>query len=1202
MERARPLKCAGELLLAAVWLILCISVLLSQEERMAQNGRKRPGGKILFSAPVMGTILAGALISCAGAFVAMRVDRQVTRLEFEKRAEAWFESIKRESESNLHALVSLKALYGSNQEVDRFELKEFADNLLMIHPSLQAIGWAPEVSLAERADYENAAKRDGYPEFQIGERTPDGKMIRAGDRAEYFPVYYVEPYKGNEAALGFDLASNSVRREALERARNMGKMSTSMRVKLVPDKASTERYGVLTFAPIYSRGALLDSVAERRKSLEGLVFCVVRVGDIVDKALDAFHDDGMEAFVRDKTAPEAESILYAYPPGAGKGTRDFASAAALSNVGGGLEVEKTLWFANREWAVRMRATSKFIGDQDVMRPWQATGIGLFLTFLVAGYLVVQKRNEEALRESEEAFRTLVKSAPEAIFVLDRGHFAYVNEVAVRLLGGASEKQLLGASVMERFHPDTRSEAAERMRRLDEEGAPVPLLEQKCLKLDGTPIDVEVSAIPLLYEKRPAAVVFARDVTDRKRAGDQLREAKEYMENIFENSPDGIGIVDAGGRFIRWNKMAEELFGYTCEELKGRPAFDLYADDAELRSVMELVRSEGAVKKLPVHMRRKDGSVSVFEISISLLRSGAGDVMGSICVARDLSDIRKALKAVEATNEQLQREIEVRRQVEETLRESERRFREILENIHLLAVSLDARGDVAFCNDFFLSLTGWRREEVLGRSWFETFAPPGTRAELKKSYLESMAAGTIPMHREEEIDAYFGKRLLISWSNTLLRDPKGNVIGATMIGQDIGQRRKMEKELRKASAEMEHLIASIPSAIMELSAESAIVRWNAAAEKMFGLSSLEVLGMKIESCPVRWDAGRVASGLAECVLKREAVRVVDMRFSNRDEKEGLLSLTISPIIGESGELTGVIVLGVDVTEHRRLERQLAQAQKLESIGQLAAGIAHEINTPTQYVGDNTRFIQEGFNDIMTLLDRCAEAFQRLKEGGGVEDAVRDFDDAAEAADLEYLRDEIPKAIGQSLEGVERVSKIVLAMKEFSHPGSAEKTAIDINRAIESTITVARNEWKYVAEMETDFDASMPLVQCLPGELNQVFLNMIVNASHAIAEKGTNASDAKGTITVRTRNLGDRAEISISDTGAGIPERIRSRIFDPFFTTKEVGRGTGQGLSIAYSVVVEKHGGSIHFESEVGVGTTFVIQLPIVEVEVLKGGSK
>jgi signal transduction histidine kinase len=206
------------------------------------------------------------------------------------------------------------------------------------------------------------------------------------------------------------------------------------------------------------------------------------------------------------------------------------------------------------------------------------------------------------------------------------------------------------------------------------------------------------------------------------------------------------------------------------------------------------------------------------------------------------------------------------------------------------------------------------------------------------------------------------------------------------------------------------------------------------------------------------------------------------------------------------------------------------------------------------------------------------------------------------DLAYLTEEVPRAINQTLEGVDRVTKIVRAMKEFSHPGVKEKTLADLNKAIENTVTVSRNEWKYVADMITELDSSLPAVPCLVGEFNQVVLNIIINAAHAIQEVVGRDSGRKGTIRVSTHHDPDWVEVRIGDTGGGIPEDIRSRIFDPFFTTKGVGKGTGQGLAIAHSVIMDKHGGTLHFETEMGKGTTFFIRLPLHPPEEAKREKK
>ena len=283
---------------------------------------------------------------------------------------------------------------------------------------------------------------------------------------------------------------------------------------------------------------------------------------------------------------------------------------------------------------------------------------------------------------------------------------------------------------------------------------------------------------------------------------------------------------------------------------------------------------------------------------------------------------------------------------------------------------------------------------------------------------------------------------------------------------------------------------------------------------------------------------------------------------------------------------------------KLQQRLTQAQKLESIGQLASGIAHEINTPIQYISDNINFLQDSLKDIFRLLSEYKQVRKKAAARKVDSDLLSRVAVTLDECDMEYLTEEVPRAIKESLEGVGIVTQIVQAMKEFAHFGTQAKTVADLNQAIENTITVTRNQWKHIADLATDFDSELPPVTCLVDEFNQVILNLIVNAADAITEKMGDGSEKKGTITISTRQDGDWAEIRISDTGAGIPESIRERIFDPFFTTKEVGKGSGQGLAIAHSIIIDKHGGTLTFETELGKGTTFIIRLPI-EADVPSG---
>ncbi|MFA5985406.1 MAG: ATP-binding protein [Methylococcaceae bacterium] len=378
-----------------------------------------------------------------------------------------------------------------------------------------------------------------------------------------------------------------------------------------------------------------------------------------------------------------------------------------------------------------------------------------------------------------------------------------------------------------------------------------------------------------------------------------------------------------------------------------------------------------------------------------------------------------------------------------------------------------------------------------------------------------------------------------------------------------------------------LIDNLACGVVVINEKGHIQHINQAASKIFGYSTEELLNNNISVLMPKEIADQHDHFIAH-YFKSKMPQILGLRR----EVEGIrktgerfpLELKVSGL--EFQEKQFFIGAVADLSEAKSLELQLYQARKLEAIGQLAAGIAHEINTPIQYIGDNLHALEENFTDLFALLMEYKQCLQNV---------APECLEKMQAAEIQYSFDYIiadtPKAIMQSLDGTERVRHIVRAMKDFSYIDHSQITRVDINSAIRNTLTICHNEYKYIAEVVTQF-GELPLIDCYQGDLNSVFLNLIVNAAHAIEAKSSDI----GTITITTQAYGEYIEISIGDTGAGIPTAISERVFDPFFTTKEIGKGTGQGLHIAHQVI-SKHGGKIWFESEDGIGTIFYIQIPV-----------
>jgi PAS domain S-box-containing protein len=645
----------------------------------------------------------------------------------------------------------------------------------------------------------------------------------------------------------------------------------------------------------------------------------------------------------------------------------------------------------------------------------------------------------------------------------------------------------------------------------------------------------------------------------------------FLSRVFDNTDALLIVLDHTGKIVRFNYACERLFGYKAKQLRSLITTGVLPLPKEISAIKDLLRSIHAGKSYNRYENEwitNDGRVLTISWSITGLLDDSGQVEYIFATGIDISS----------------------RKLAETLLQREQALlSSLINSIPDLIFYKDQKGVFLGANKAFKAFSHRQTGELIGKTDLDLYTE--SEALLFAETDTQVIQTGKPVAYENWIKRPQREAVLIETKKVACYGVDGEIIGVIGVGRDITHHRLVETEIRRAKSDFEQLILSLSSALIVTDTQLTTKQWNAMAAKLYGREAGQVIGKNLLSIGISWDVPAVQAGIERCRTERMPVHLDPIRFSRQDLSEGFLGLSISPLKNEENQVAGFIFLCSDITQRKILEGRLSQAQKLESIGQLAAGIAHEINTPIQYVDNNTEFLRDNFARLIHLVNGLIEMLQASRQGPLDTQAYTELDVLLQEADLEFLAQEIPLAIQQSLDGIRRVSEIVRAMKEFSHPGVKQKVPLDINKAITNTLTVTRNEWKYYAEVTTDFQADLPMITCLPAEISQVLLNVIVNAAQAIAGSPHRGADQLGNIHISTRQKNDWAEIRIVDDGPGIPDEIKNRIFEPFFTTKEVGKGTGQGLAIAYDVVCHKHQGTIHFEKLAKHGTACIIRLPM-----------
>ncbi|MDO8607619.1 MAG: PAS domain S-box protein [Phaeospirillum sp.] len=830
-------------------------------------------------------------------------------------------------------------------------------------------------------------------------------------------------------------------------------------------------------------------------------------------------------------------------------------------------------------------------------------------------VTLRRQVEAELRESESRFRDLAGSASDWFWESDAEHrLTFVSERIGSVLG-VKPSAILGHTWFETGLDEQADLAVSHRNDLTGRSAFRDLIftvgppegkDRKVIRLSGIPI---FAADGTFSGYRGVGA----DITREAMAVQQAIRAQQQLRDAIDSISDAIAVYDANEQLVICNQAYAETLdraraflipGISFEQAlrKGHEnrLFDIGNQDFDHWLIGRLER-----------FRTADGHSFVLKLTD-----------GRWVQSRECPTREGGVVAVRTDITRMKRR-------EEDLDRLRQRYELILDSAGEGIIGLDESGRVTFANRMAGEIIGRAASSMIGQCFYCLIradagncdgACPPTESPVVEAYL----SGT-PGQISGEVFRNNDQRAIPVDFFVAPMTEEGRQEGAVLVFRDATLRLQYERTVEEQQHELERLVAERTG---ELQREIDIrtrteVALRGSRERLKGItdslfegvlvvdregyvsfanpSAKQLLecgdqGEDIEGYPLDLLL-RIRTPLGDVAFKDAPFRqVLKDNFVLRDDDATFVTASGKPLsvayacspLGEDEERRSAVISFRNTEALKKAQRDALQASRLASVGQLAAGIAHEINTPIQYVGDNLRFIDDSLNKLMSAVAAGRELAAEGKSHPTMEAPVAKFEAAFSKAKVPFLLAEVPAAVSESLDGVGQIARIVLSMKEFSHPGTSTKTMTDINRSLDSTLTVSHNVWKHGAEVVRDFAPDLPPVLCHAGELNQVFLNLIVNATHAIEASG---KPLPGRIAISTLRDGEYVVVRIVDNGTGVPASIRERIFDPFFTTKEVGKGTGQGLAICRDVVVSKHGGSMEVTDNDGGGAIFIVRLPI-----------
>ncbi len=1107
--------------------------------------------------------IVGVSVSFAVYHVEMAAEESVNRLNFEIAANRNLLSLM-ESVSDIEAAFgSLQDFYHASDEVTRNEFGIFVKRVLKGNPGLQALEWVPKVTNDTSSRFVDAARRDGLHNFEIKEKDSQGKLISRSDQTEYFPVYYVEPYHGNEPALGFDAASEPRRRAILDRSRDTGLVIATEQIRLVQEKES--QLGFVVFVPVYLKGASTNTIEERHNNLQGFFAGIFRTTDFLSQSFRKQNSDGISMCVYELSAPGSEQPIYC---GIGVNRTDSSSEMRKeSNSLSRLRVEKESDIWGRKWLVIcvpepgsprwlintktpffslfgfLALTGMVLTYVSSLQRGKAVSIELAETRLRAQHdLEAQIKSREAtldaLNQNKELLNTVLQAASVGIGLIKNRVIEWTND-AMEPLTGYLPEELVGRPTREFYASDQEYERAGALMYSEIAVKSKSTIETLFRKKDGTVVETLMNLSAVNKDDISAGIVFVlTDISESRKMARQLEENVLRMERAEVAAKFGNWELDPHDNIVHLSPGASRIEGTLRRQIPLNELEQTVLPEYEpvMRSCWEDLIEHHKPYDVEFKFVRQDDKQIIHVHSIAGINEEAGSLWG---VIQDITEQKEA---------------------EEALRQSESKFRNYVESSPICIFESDSEGRIISANPATTMVTGYTHDELLQMNIMDAVAPSYLDRGAK-AFESLKATGQVAV--ETEVINASGAIICESISAVKLSDDR-----YLLFSQDITDRKMAEAELQASSNETLLLMKSMTNgfvlfeSVIDETGEFVDCRYvltNDAFDRIQGVNGKELIGKTIyEVWPETEEAW---------IQNFRDVALSGMGKSFEMYHAPMKKYYYCTIYRPTESTDRTCLIFEDVTERKQaqeelleMERKLLQSQKLESLGVLAGGIAHD------------------FNNLLAVIIGNIELAQEI-----------DFDSAEKALFLERAMSASMKSAG-----------LVRQMLDYSGKGAFELSDVNLSELVDNNIDMFRMTVPKNINFSVEYSDDDIFVKADTSQIQQVIMNLLINASEALEGKN-------GTIEISTgaqyceRSLisksllpekpepQDMAFIRVRDDGCGMEAETVSRIFDPFFSTKFVGRGLG--MSVAHGVV-RGHSGAITIDSQPGVGTSITVYLPLL----------